>query len=227
MPSQTVSTEPLRILIVEDHFAASRGIRATLSQHTDWEVMGEMTCIADALEALKTQRIQVIVTDLHLAQGESGIKLATLARKVAPGIRVVLHTMEESPQVIRAAIGADVDAYTLKGDDEDELLLAVRQVSRGKRYYSPRVADFLSQLSPEADEEKPVSDIVLTKQEINVMRLIAKGLPNHEVLDILDILPTTLSTHRNRLYQKLGVKTDVGIFMYAVKYGFVDPAELE
>ncbi|WP_373515324.1 response regulator [Persicitalea sp.] len=226
MLAQTVSTEPLRILIVEDHFAASRGIRATLSQNDAWEVTGEMTCIADALKAIETQCVQILITDLHLVGGESGIKLATLARKVAPDLKVVLHTMEESPEVIRAAIGADVDAYTLKDDDEDELLLAVRQVSRGKRYYSPRVADFLSQLTSDPDEQKPISDITLTQQQINVMCLVAKGLPNHEILDMLDILPTTLSTHRNRLYQKLGVKTDVGVFMYAVKYGFVDPAEL-
>jgi DNA-binding NarL/FixJ family response regulator len=220
-------TEKFQVLIVEDHFTTTKGIRAILGEQPQLEIVGERSSLKEAMVFIEKNEVDVIVTDLHLGIDQTGIELTAKAKQLYPHIKVVFHTYEERPSFIKDALRAGADAYTFKNDDEYEFVLALTQICKGKRYYSPRIADLLQDTTTEEDEEIPVSAIKLTEQEKKIMILIAKGKNNNYIAQKLNINANTLSSHRKNLYQKLGVSSDVFVSIYAYKYGLVKMGETE
>jgi DNA-binding NarL/FixJ family response regulator len=227
MSGQRYSNEKLQVLIVEDHFATTKGIRAILEEQSQLEVVGERSSLKEAIAFIEKNEVDIIVTDLHLGNNQTGIELTVKAKQLISDIKVVFHTYEERSSFIKDALRAGADAYTFKNDDEYEFVLALTQICKGKRYYSPRVADLLQDTTTEEDEEIPVSAIKLTEQEKKIMILIAKGKNNNYIAQKLNINANTLSSHRKNLYQKLGVSSDVFVSIYAYKYGLVKMGETE
>jgi DNA-binding NarL/FixJ family response regulator len=216
-----MSTSPARILLVDDHHIVLDSLSLLLGSFDQIEVTGKFT---DGIAALKHYRdigADLIITDMRMP-GITGVVLCMEARKINPEAMVLMLTMVEDARQIREALKAGVNGYVLKMADADELLLAIRTILSGRKYFSDDVVVELAVGRDEAITNKPGSFARLTLRELEVLKLIGKELSSNQIADMLGISVPTVETHRRNLMQKVGAKSVVGLILFAVRYDLLD-----
>lgn len=222
--------DTLQVLIVEDHFATSNGIGLSLSQNKNIEVIAQRDTVEEALLFINKYTVDIVITDLHLATQKTGIELAMKLKQIKPSIKIVVYTFDENPTLINDAIAAGVDGYIFKSDDEEVFLIGIKEVIRGKKFFSSSIPQLLLNLErhttlPQDEEINPES-FNLTKKERQIMVLIAQLNSSATIMKKLNIAPTTLTTHKQNIYRKINLEGDAGITFFAYKYGLVDMSEV-
>jgi DNA-binding NarL/FixJ family response regulator len=206
----------LRVLLADDHFVVRKGMRSLL-ESGGFEIVGEA---ADGHEAVKLAgevRYDVAVLDLCMPR-MNGLDAAREILAKAPAARIVVLTMVvEEPQV-KAAFRAGARGYVLKTQAGDDLLHAVREVSAGHRYVSPRVSSVLldSYLTGGTIGNDP-----LTSRERQLLQLVAEGKSTKEVADVLGVTVKTAECYRSRLKEKLDIHHTAGLVCYAIRAGVI------
>ncbi|MEI7584482.1 response regulator transcription factor [Runella sp.] len=216
--------EPINILIVDDHDLMLCGIEFVLEKYEQYQIIQKCSSVESALTFLKKTTVDLIITDLHF-QDNTGIELTIEVKKRDPKQKILMLTLEDHPEYIRAAMNANINGYVLKSDEQKKFLLAVEEICRVGEYFSPAVTRILSSM-PQAQkaiesEALPPAYYHLTPREREVLALIAKSETNTEIMEKLKIVAPTLATHRQNLLRKLGEKNDVGLSKFAFKYGLV------
>jgi DNA-binding NarL/FixJ family response regulator len=191
-------TDPIRLLIVDDHPVVRNGLHGMFAGDPDFEVVGEAADGAEAVAYAQSLAPDVVLMDLRMPglDGVSAIrKLAALANRA----RVLVLTTYDTDSDVLPAIEAGATGYLLKDTPRAELLRAVRAAARGEAVLSPTVATkLLGQVRTPAKDD-------LSKRELEVLALIAKGATNREAAAQLFISEATVKTHLLHLYAKLGV----------------------
>ncbi|QDH70114.1 response regulator [Marilutibacter alkalisoli] len=209
----------IRVFIVDDHALVRSGMRMILSSEVDIEVIGEAEDSEQALPEIRRLKPDVVLCDLHMP-GMSGLKLT---ERIVGGdlSRVIIVSVLEDGPMPRRLLEAGASGYVGKGGDATELLSAVRDVSRGKRYLASSVARHLAMEGLVAGQS-PFDG--LTVRELEVAMLLVQGIRQDEIARRLSLSPKTVYTHKSRLFDKLGVEDTVGLARLAGQYGLVDPA---
>jgi len=154
----------------------------------------------------------------------NGMQATEVIKKKHPDVKVIVLTMHNEKAIIQKVLESGADGYLLKNTNQKELVTAIKEVNMGRKYFSTEVTLSLAS----AGEGSKVRlqnvevDTSLTEREIEILKLIAKGLSNKEIGDQLFISHRTVDTHRTNLMRKLDVKNIAGIVRYAVKSGLVD-----
>ncbi len=220
--------EPVKILIADDHDLVLCGLFSVLSGNERFKVVRECYSAEDALDFVRHTPVDIVITDLHF-KGMSGIELVVELRKRYPAQKTLMITFEERPEFIREAINVGVNGYVFKSDEKQKMLLAVEEVYRVGEYFSPAVTRVLSSIPQNHrvhdPQEYPPAYFKLTPKEIEVLTLIAKSETNLSIMQKLNIVAPTLATHRQNIKVKLGEDTDVGLSLFAFKYGLVKMGE--
>lgn len=220
--------EPVKILIADDHDLLLCGLFSVLSGNEKYQVVKECYSAEDALDFVRHTPVDIVITDLHFKQ-MSGIQLVIELKKRTPAPKTLMITFEERPEYIRDAINAGVNGYVFKSDEKKKMLMAVEEVYRVGEYFSPAVTRVLSSIpqnhKAHDPQEYPPGYFKLTPKEIEVLTLIAKSETNSSIMDKLKIVAPTLATHRQNIKVKLGEETDVGLSLFAFKYGLVKMGE--
>lgn len=210
---------PLRVLLADDHRIMREGLRQLFGLMPDIEVVGEATSGAEVLDALREFEIDLLLLDMTMP-GISGDDLITRIRSHYPTLPILVLSMHEEPQIAQRALKAGANGYLTKDQDSQTLLSAVRKVSSGGRFIDPllaeRMAFEVSGVTRRADHEN------LTNRELEVMRLLAKGLRVGDIAQKLALSDKTISTHKSRLMEKMGFGTSVELVRYALDNGLVD-----
>lgn len=210
---------PLRVLLADDHRIMREGLRQLFGLMPDIEVVGEATSGAEVLDALREFEIDLLLLDMTMP-GISGDDLITRIRSHYPVLPILVLSMHEEPQIAQRALKAGANGYLTKDQDSQTLLSAVRKVSSGGRFIDPllaeRMAFEVSGVTRRADHEN------LTNRELEVMRLLAKGLRVGDIAQKLSLSDKTISTHKSRLMEKMGFGTSVELVRYALDNGLVD-----
>lgn len=210
---------PLRVLLADDHRIMREGLRQLFGLMPDIEVVGEATSGAEVLDALREFEIDLLLLDMTMP-GISGDDLITRIRSHYPTLPILVLSMHEEPQIAQRALKAGANGYLTKDQDSQTLLSAVRKVSSGGRFIDPllaeRMAFEVSGVTRRADHEN------LTNRELEVMRLLAKGLRVGDIAQKLSLSDKTISTHKSRLMEKMGFGTSVELVRYALDNGLVD-----
>jgi two-component system, NarL family, response regulator NreC len=195
-----VGDSPVRVLLVDDHRLLRAGLRLMIERSPGMTCVGEAGSVAQAVDFLDTECADIVLMDVEMpgADGISGI--ADVHRR-CPGARVLMLSMHGSGRMIRAAFAAGAHGYLVKTVDDDELLGALRAVSRGERYVDPSLGAALAQ--PAGND--PLD--ALTDRERQIMQLLALGYSNHEIADRLALSPRTIESHRAHVMNKLGAST--------------------
>ena len=202
----------IRVLIVDDHKIVRVGLRTIISREPDMEVVGEAEDRASALAAHAAQHPDVTLLDLRLPDVH-GSELITLIRERDPQAKIIVLTSYDASEDIFSAVRAGARGYLLKGTFPDGILEeAIRTVHAGRRLIPPEVADRL------ADR---VTAPALTPREIAVLELVAKGLSNREIGAALSTSASTVKTHLERIYAKLGVGDRTAAALTAIQRGLV------
>jgi two-component system invasion response regulator UvrY len=210
----------IRVLIVDDHALVRAGMRMILSAEVDIEVVGEAESGEIALPMIRRLQPDVVLCDLHLP-GVSGLEVTERVVRGPSGARVIAVSVLEDGPLPRRLLEAGASGYVGKGGDAAELVRAVRDVARGKRYLASGIAQHLA-LAGIGGEASPFDE--LSPRELEVALLLVQGLRQEEIARRLSLSAKTVNTHKSRLFEKLGIHDSINLARMVRQYGLVDPA---
>lgn len=210
----------IRVFLLDDHALVRTGMRLMLSAETDIEVVGEADSGETGLPMIRKLRPDVVLCDLHLP-GISGLEITERLVKGDYGCRVVVVSVLEDGPMPRRLIEAGASGYVGKAGDAAELLRAVRDVARGKRYLASGIAQHLA-LSGVDCGGTPFDS--LSPRELEVAMLLVQGLRQEDIAKRLSLSAKTVNTHKSRLFEKLEIQDSIALARLASRYGLSDPA---
>lgn len=209
---------PLRILLAEDHLMVRQGLRALLEREA-FEVAGEAADGHQAVRLAQDLRPDVAVLDLAMPS-VNGPEAAQEILKVSPRTRTILLTMSTEDHHVLGALRAGVRGYVVKTQAVEELVEAIREVSRGLTYLSPDASKAVVQAYL-ARTDLPHDP--LAPRERQVLQLIAEGKTTKEIAQLLGVSFKTAESYRTRLMEKLGIHQTAGLVRYAIRRGLIEP----
>jgi DNA-binding NarL/FixJ family response regulator len=219
------ASKKLRILIADDHELVRRGIRGLLRAQRGWKVAGEAADGREAVEKSRKLKPDVIILDIGMPNLD-GLEAARQIREAAPNTEILILTMHESNQMVRRVLEAGARGYVLKSDLAGHLVKAVKGVSRGKIYLTPKVSEIVLEgfLSKGTDSQQAQgSRFRPTPRETEIIRLLAEGKANKTIALELGITVRTVETHRAKIMLKLGLHSLTQLVHYAIRHNIVSP----
>jgi DNA-binding NarL/FixJ family response regulator len=212
-----LKAQRLKILLVDDHPVVRAGLRQILAEHFDAECM-EVSTAAATLEACCARPSDLILLDLNLPD-RSGLDLLRDLKSCCPGVPVLMLSMHEEEQFARRALKAGASGYVGKASAESELVKAVEKILGGGIYVSDTLAESLAADLQTTGSEHPHEN--LSAREFEVFRMIVAGKSGKEIAAQLSLSFKTVSTHRTRILQKLGVSSTSALVQYAMREGLL------
>ena len=215
-------SEPIRVVLVEDHQIVREGLRALLEGTDAVEVVAEADNGNDAVEAVTKHRPNVVVMDLNLP-GLNGVDATKAIRQAVPETHVLILSMYSTEEHVRPAIRAGAEGYLLKGSGLSDLVAAIKAVSSGNAFFSPQVAKIVLDDSRRAAKGGG-SDRAggeLTPRERQILKLVAEGRSSPEIAKDLNLSVKTVEGHRGRIMAKLDTKNVAGLVRHAIRLGLV------
>lgn len=209
------------ILIVDDHIAIRRGVRAILEGRDGFEVAAEAATGPEAIDLAARHKPDVAVIDYSLP-AMNGSQLTRRLREVSPRTEVLVYTMHESDALVRDVLGAGARGYLLKSDADQHLLAAVDALAHHQPFFTGRVNEALLAHYLAHPGESSQLD-ALTCREREVVQLIAEGHSNKQVSEKLAISLKTVEAHRASAMHKLGLTSTAALVRYAVRNKLVEP----
>ena len=198
------------LLIVDDHPIVLTGLQALIKQDGNYDNIFAAKDIETALRLLQKEDIHVAIIDLELSDG-NGMQLIEAIHKEHIGIKIVVYTMHEELWTIRQLMKEDADAIVMKGDNPQELLMALRKIDEGKGYFSQQ---FLRLINSQDSAQS-----LLSNRETEVLEHITKGLSTSDIAQQLNISDNTVEFHRHNLMKKLQVSNVAQMVRKAMKLG--------
>jgi two-component system NarL family response regulator len=213
----------VRVLVVDDHALFRHGLMQVLQTVPDIEVVGEARDALSAIELAAEWLPDLVLMDVHMP-GMSGIEAARRIRAAQPGMRILMLTESEDENDLFGAVRAGATGYLLKEVAIDEIADAIRSVASGQALVSPMMTTKLlsefNALSRRVEEDHDGRR--LTTRELEVLRLVARGLSNKDIAAELVISENTVRNHVRNILEKLEVRSRVEAAMYAVREKLVD-----
>jgi DNA-binding NarL/FixJ family response regulator len=210
-------SDPIRILIADDHPVVRDGLAAILGTQPDFQVVGEAANGEQAIQLALQAQPEVIFLDLEMP-GMDGVEVLRKVRQANPATRVIIFTVFDTDERIMSAVKAGAMGYLLKGSPREEIFSAVRVVSQGGSLLQPLVASRL--LQQIAAEIPGTPD--LTRREAEVLELLAQGKTNKEIARHLVISERTVKFHVSSLMKKLGASNRTEMVSLAAQAGIID-----
>jgi two-component system, NarL family, response regulator NreC len=214
----------IRVLIADDHAILRAGLRMLIGVQADIKVVGEAGDGAETLARARELTPDVVLLDLSMP-GSAGTATIEQLVRLEPGPRVLVLTMHDDPAYMGAALRAGAAGYVVKQAADVELLTAIRVVHQGGTFVNltrpgegPGSHELRSapRMAPATRQARPLS-----QREVAVLRLLAEGHTNQEAADQLRISVKTVETHRQRLRDKLGLKTRAHLVRFALECGLL------
>lgn len=208
-----------KLIIADDHKVFRDGIVSILEDIADIQVVGEAEDGRQVLELLKTTQPDVILMDISMNEA-GGIETTQLIKKDHPNIRVLALSMHNESEYILKMIEAGAMGYLLKDAGSEEVIQAIRQVAKGKTFYSQDVSSVMVAALTQSNKQQSNKDnVALTRREREVLQLIVEEYSNPEIAEKLFISIRTVDTHRRNLLEKTGAKNTAGLVKFAIKRG--------
>lgn len=207
----------IRVFLIDDHALVRAGMKLILGGEVDIEVVGEADSGETGLPLVRQLRPDVVLCDLHLP-GLSGLDVTERIAHDTTVKVIIVSVLEDGP-LPKRLLEAGAAGYIGKGGDAAELLRAVREVARGKRYLGNSIAQNMA-LSNVSGEASPFD--ALSPRELEVSMLLVKGMRQDDIARRLSLSAKTVNTHKSRLFDKLAVQDNIALARLAAQYGLVD-----
>ena len=225
-------SEPIQLLVVDDHPLFRRGLIALLSQDDRFEIVGEAGDVGEALRVLAKTQPDLLLLDNHLP-GVKGVDAIASLKSERPNLRILMLTVSEDEEDLSKALQHGADGYLLKTSESDQLCDALVKVHAGHSVISPSMLNKL--VSTMRHTANPTADAVgimsfskaaaiqaldkLSPREKDIFLLIAKSLSNKQIARDLDIAETTVKIHVQHIFKKLDLTSRVQIAVFAATHG--------
>ncbi|MEZ5352493.1 MAG: response regulator transcription factor [Bryobacteraceae bacterium] len=203
--------------MADDHTIVRKGVRMLIDSQADMEVTGEAKNGREAIEETRRLKPDLVIMDVSMPE-LNGIESTRQICDEMPNIRVIALSMHKDSVYVREILRAGARGYLLKDSDDEDLLKAVRCVSRGEAFLSPGVSDAVL-----TDYRKHVSNPVdlLTGREREILTLIAEGKANKEIANALNLSVYTVESHRGSVMEKLNLHNTGDIVRFAIRNGLI------
>ena len=210
-------SEVIRVYITDDHPIVRRGIKQLLDTEPDIEVVGEATNGREAIADIDRLKPDIVLMDLVMPVMD-GIEATRQIKVAHPSIQILVLTSFATDDKVFPAIKAGALGYLIKDTGPDELIHAIRHVHHGQPTLHPSIAQkLLKELS--LTSQQPPSPDPLTDREVEVLKLIARGLSNQEIAETLVVSVATVYTHVSRILDKLHLASRTQAALYALREG--------
>lgn len=210
----------IRVYLIDDHALVRTGMMMILAGEYDIEVVGDTDDGEEALRQVRALKPDVVLCDLHLP-GMSGLEITERITRGEADARVIIVSVLEDGPMPKRLLEAGASGYLGKAGDAGELLHAVREVSRGKRYLGNNVAQYMA-LANVDGSASPFDG--LSPREVEIAMLLIQGLRQEEIARRLSLSAKTVNTHKSRMFRKIGIHDSIALARLATQYGLLDPA---
>jgi len=204
-------SNPIHILVVDDHFMVRMGLSASLNVEADMEVVAEASSSETALQAYRQHLPNLVLMDVRLP-GASGTETTAAILQEFPDARILMLSTHSGEEEVFRSLQAGARGYILKSAIREELLRAIHEVCADRRYVDPAVAPLLA---------ARMSHRSLTTRELEVLRMVAKGMGNKEIAASLNIAEVTVKLHVSHVLEKLNAKDRTEAATLAVQRGII------
>jgi two-component system invasion response regulator UvrY len=209
----------IRILVADDHAIVRQGLKQILAGESDFVVAGEAANHAEVMQQLRRDTFDVLLLDIAMP-GKNGIETLKQAKLELPKLPVLILSMYSEDQYAVRALKAGASGYLTKMAAADQLVDAIRQVTRGRKYITPELAQSLAE-SINRDQDAPTHEL-LSDREFQTLRLIASGKTLTQIGQALALSPKTVSVYRARLLVKLQMQSNAELTRYALENKLVE-----
>lgn len=209
----------IRVVVVDDHAILCRGLAQIINESNTLQMVGEAGNSAGALQLLRKTPCEVLLLDISLPD-RNGIETLKLVRKEFPKIKVLMLSMHPENQYALRALKAGASGYLSKQSAPAQLVTAITQVSLGRKYVTPAVAEELA--NSIGDDYTTAPHHKLSIREYQTLCLIASGKSLTEIGRQMAISVKTVSVYRSRTLEKMGMKRNAELTHYAIKNGIVE-----
>lgn len=208
----------IRVFLLDDHALVRNGLRMILAAEDDIDVVGEAGSGEEGLPLVRKLSPDVVLCDVHLP-GLSGLEVTERLVRMDDAPRVIIVSVQEDGPLPRRLLEAGASGYLGKGCDGAELVRAVREVAKGRRYLAPQVAQHMA-LGVLEGGGSPFDK--LSPRELEIALMLTQGRRMEDIAKRLSLSPKTVATHKYRLYEKLGVTDPVALSRLASQHGLVE-----
>lgn len=199
---------PIKILLADDHSVVRRGVALILRETFGNVTIAHAESFGEVLEVLPEEKPQVLVLDINLPGGNSAT-MVEKAKKVLPELKVLMFSAFDEEQYALRYLHAGADGYLNKLSSEDKIIEAIRTLLNGGKYISEKVKDKILENTIYNTPANPLE--LLSNREMEIAGMMADGLGNLEIANKLSIQMSTVSTYKNRIFEKLGVNNVISL----------------
>ncbi len=204
----------IRVILCDDHAMIRRGIRDTLSEAVDIRVVAEAGSYSEIRELIRNEEFDVLLLDINLP-GRGGLEVLSSLRETDSPIKVLIVSMFPEDQYAIRCLRSGAQGYLNKAGNPEDLIKAVRAISNGQKYVTPEVANMLVEsLSMPENHTRHAS---LSERELQTLLKIASGKKLSEIAEELMLSPKTISVYRSRVLEKLNMKNNSELTVYAIR----------
>jgi DNA-binding NarL/FixJ family response regulator len=223
----TVSkNQRIRLILADDHAMVRTGTRELLEQQPDFDIVGEAADGVEAVDLAHRLQPDVAVMDVRMPR-MSGVEATRRIKSECPDVKVLILTAHDDDEYVFALLQAGASGYLMKTADIEELVKAIRTVAAGQSMLAPSiagkvVAQFTSGKSmPATSSNIPPTHEELTDRELDILKLVGRGLSNKQIGKELFISDRTVQAHLSNIFSKLNVNSRTEAVMYAVRKGWI------
>jgi two-component system, NarL family, invasion response regulator UvrY len=209
----------IRALIADDHAVVRRGLKELLTESQEVSVIGEAASGREVLEQVRRAEWDVVVLDINLPD-QSGLDVLRAVKGERPRLPVLVLTICSEEQYAVRALRAGAAGYLTKESAPEELVGAVRKVASGGRYIGPSLAERLAQQVAREGQDAPHE--ALSDREFQVFHMLASGKTVSQAAEALHLSVKTISTYRTRLLEKMALRTNADLTVYAVRNSLIE-----
>jgi len=218
---------PIRVLLVDDHAVVRKGLKALLDREPGIEVAGEAENGEDAVRAVGRLAPDVILMDLEMP-GIGGVEATRQIAEQHPSAKVVILTSHAAEEDVFPALRAGAQGYLLKHSPPEDVLRAIQQAHQGETVLHPAIARMvLQELNRPAQPRQPATSDPLSERELEVLRLLARGMSNQEIADTLVVGEATVRSHVSAILRKLQLASRTQAALYALREGLASLDETD
>ncbi len=203
------------VLIADDHELVRTGLRRLLEE-LDCEIVAEAASGEEAVAAAREHEPEIALIDIHMP-GIGGLEATQKLQRIHPGCRVMILTAHPEGPLPRALLEIGVAGFLTKGCSVEEMHEALRKVRAGERYVSREVAQSIALDAVRGAQTSPFER--LTARELQVALMLLAGEANRDIADTLRVSPKTVTTYRQRIFRKVGVRTIQDLLRQAIRFG--------
>ena len=208
-----------KILIVDDHPIVRHGTRVLIEQEPDLKICAETDNAAEALKTIQTSKLDLAILDISL-RGSDGLELTKAIRAQGSKLPILIMSMHDETLYADRALRAGANGYIMKQEVSDKIITAIRQILSGEIYLSEKAKQgILNEVSWKRPEGQQSPLERLSDRELEVFRLIGKGLGTREIAETLHLSIKTIETYRAHIKEKLNLSTATELVRVAVQWG--------